>query len=58
MPITLFIYDQERALAANFWIIATGSMASIVIPLAVFLRFQRYFVARHARRLREMRYFP
>jgi alpha-glucoside transport system permease protein len=44
VPITLFIYDQERALAANFWIIATGSMASIVIPLAVFLRFQRYFV--------------
>jgi alpha-glucoside transport system permease protein len=44
VPITLFIYDQERALAANFWIIATGSMASIVIPLAVFLSFQRYFV--------------
>jgi alpha-glucoside transport system permease protein len=44
VPITLFIYDQERALAANFWIIATGSMASIVIPLAVFLRFQRYFI--------------
>jgi alpha-glucoside transport system permease protein len=44
VPITLFIYDQERALAANFWIIATGSMASIVIPLIVFLSFQRYFV--------------
>jgi alpha-glucoside transport system permease protein len=44
VPITLFIYDQERALAANFWVIATGSMASIVIPLIVFLSFQRYFV--------------
>jgi alpha-glucoside transport system permease protein len=44
VPITLFIYDQERALAANFWIIATGSMASIIIPLIVFLSFQRYFV--------------
>jgi alpha-glucoside transport system permease protein len=44
VPITLFIYDQERALANNFWIIATGSMVSIIIPLAVFLSFQRYFV--------------
>ncbi|MGA3217680.1 MAG: carbohydrate ABC transporter permease [Acidimicrobiales bacterium] len=45
VPITLFIYGQERALAANFWIISTGSMVSIVIPLLVFLRFQRYFVS-------------
>jgi alpha-glucoside transport system permease protein len=44
VPITLFIYGQERTLAANFWIIATGSMVSIIIPLAVFLGFQRYFV--------------
>ncbi len=44
VPITLFIYGQERALAANFWIISTGSMVSIIIPLLVFLRFQRYFV--------------
>jgi alpha-glucoside transport system permease protein len=44
VPITLFIYGQERTLAANFWIISTGSMVSIIIPLAVFLGFQRYFV--------------
>ncbi|HTT92064.1 MAG TPA: carbohydrate ABC transporter permease [Acidimicrobiales bacterium] len=44
VPITLFIYGQERTLAANFWIISTGSIVSIVIPLAVFLGFQRYFV--------------
>jgi len=44
VPITLFIYGQERTLAANFWIISTGSIVSIVVPLAVFLRFQRYFV--------------
>jgi alpha-glucoside transport system permease protein len=31
-------------LAANFWIISTGSMVSIIIPLAIFLGFQRYFV--------------
>jgi len=44
VPITLFIYGQERTLAANFWIISTGSIVSIIIPLAVFLAFQRYFV--------------
>jgi len=44
VPITLFIYGQERTLAANFWIISTGSIVSIIIPLLVFLRFQRYFV--------------
>jgi alpha-glucoside transport system permease protein len=40
----LFLYDQERTLAANFWIISTGSMVSIVVPLIVFLAFQRHFV--------------
>jgi alpha-glucoside transport system permease protein len=44
VPLTLFLYDQERTLAANFWIIATGSMVSIVVPLMVFLAFQRHFV--------------
>jgi len=44
VPLTLFLYDQERTLANNFWIISTGSMVSIVVPLIVFLAFQRYFV--------------
>jgi len=44
VPLTLFLYDQERTLAANFWIISTGSMFSIVVPLIVFFGFQRYFV--------------
>ena len=44
VPITLFIYGQERTLAANFWIISTGSIVSIIIPLGVFLAFQKYFV--------------
>ncbi|HXW82296.1 MAG TPA: carbohydrate ABC transporter permease [Acidimicrobiales bacterium] len=44
VPVTLFIYGEERTLAANFWVISTGSMVSILIPLAVFLGFQRYFV--------------
>ena len=44
VPLTLFLYNQERALANNFWIISTGSMFSIIVPLAVFFGFQRYFV--------------
>jgi alpha-glucoside transport system permease protein len=44
VPLTLFLYDQERTLANNFWIISTGSMVSIVVPLIVFLAFQRHFV--------------
>jgi len=44
VPLTLFLYNQERTLAANFWIISTGSMVSIIVPLIVFLAFQRYFV--------------
>ena len=54
--LTLFIYDQERALAANFWIISTGSMVSIIIPLAVFLRVPALLRPRHARRRGEIRY--
>lgn len=44
IPITLFIYGQERTLAENFWVISTGSIVSVVVPLIVFLGFQRYFV--------------
>ncbi len=42
--LTLFIFDQIRTLAANYWIISTGAMVSIFIPLIVFFSFQRYFV--------------
>jgi alpha-glucoside transport system permease protein len=42
--LTLFIYDHIRTLAANYWIISTGAMVSIFIPLIVFFSFQRYFV--------------
>jgi alpha-glucoside transport system permease protein len=44
VPLTVFLYDQTRTLAANYWIIATGAMVSIVVPLIVFFSFQRYFV--------------
>ena len=42
--LTLFLYGQIRTLAANYWIIATGAMISVIIPLAIFFAFQRYFV--------------
>jgi alpha-glucoside transport system permease protein len=42
--LTLFLYGQTRALAANYWIISSGAMISIIIPLIVFFAFQRYFV--------------
>lgn len=43
-PLTVFLYGQTRALAANYWIISTGGIISIIIPLIVFFSFQRYFV--------------
>lgn len=43
-PLTVFLYDQTRTLAANYWIISTGAIVSIVVPLIVFFSFQRYFV--------------
>jgi alpha-glucoside transport system permease protein len=43
-PLTIFLYDQTRTLAANYWIISTGAMVSILIPLIVFFSLQRYFV--------------
>jgi alpha-glucoside transport system permease protein len=43
-PLTVFLYDQTRTLAANYWIIATGGIVSIVVPLLVFFAFQRHFV--------------
>lgn len=43
-PLTIFLYDQTRALAANYWVVSTGGIISIIIPLIVFFSFQRYFV--------------
>lgn len=42
--LTLFLYGQTRFFASNYWIISTGAMLSIVVPLIVFFAFQRYFV--------------
>jgi alpha-glucoside transport system permease protein len=42
--LTIFLYSQTRALANNYYIISTGAIISIIIPLIVFFAFQRYFV--------------
>jgi alpha-glucoside transport system permease protein len=33
-----------RSLSSNYWVISTGAIISIIIPLIVFFAFQRYFV--------------
>ena len=43
-PITVFIAGQLREFGSSLDIIAPASFISLVIPLAVFFAFQRYFV--------------
>ena len=43
-PITVDIFSQLRQFGSNIDIIAPASFISLVIPLLVFLAFQRYFV--------------
>jgi alpha-glucoside transport system permease protein len=43
-PITVAIFTQLRSFSSNIDIIAPASFISLVIPLLVFLAFQRYFV--------------
>ncbi|HTW99507.1 MAG TPA: carbohydrate ABC transporter permease [Acidimicrobiales bacterium] len=43
-PLTIYLFDQTRALGENYWIISTGGIVSIFVPLIVFFSFQRYFV--------------
>ncbi len=42
--LTLFLFSQTRELSNNYYIIATGGIISIIVPLIVFFSFQRYFV--------------
>jgi alpha-glucoside transport system permease protein len=44
VPITVFIAGQLREFGSSLDIIAPASFISLVIPLAVFFAFQRYFV--------------
>jgi alpha-glucoside transport system permease protein len=43
-PITVAIFSQLRQFGANIELIAPATFVSLVIPLAVFFAFQRYFV--------------
>lgn len=43
-PITVALQSQLRAFGTNVDILATGSFVSMVVPLAVFFAFQRFFV--------------
>jgi len=43
-PITVAIFSQLRQFGSNIELIAPASFISLLIPLAVFLAFQRYFV--------------
>jgi alpha-glucoside transport system permease protein len=43
-PITVAIYSNLRAFGANIDLIAPASFISLIVPLAVFFAFQRYFV--------------
>jgi alpha-glucoside transport system permease protein len=43
-PITVAIFSQMREFGTNVDIIAPASFVSLVVPLAVFFAFQRYFV--------------
>jgi alpha-glucoside transport system permease protein len=42
--LTIYLYGFTRTLANNYWVIATGGIISILIPLVIFFSFQRYFV--------------
>jgi alpha-glucoside transport system permease protein len=43
-PITVALQSQLRAFGTNVDVLATGSFVSMIIPLAVFFGFQRFFV--------------
>jgi alpha-glucoside transport system permease protein len=43
-PITVGIFSQLRQFGSNIDVIAPASFMSLIIPLAVFFAFQRYFV--------------
>jgi alpha-glucoside transport system permease protein len=43
-PITVAIFSQMRQFGANIELIAPATFISLLIPLAVFFAFQRYFV--------------
>jgi alpha-glucoside transport system permease protein len=43
-PITVALQEQLRDFGTNVDVLATGSFVSMIVPLAVFFAFQRFFV--------------
>jgi alpha-glucoside transport system permease protein len=43
-PLTVMLRDQTRQFGSSIDILAPGAFVSLVVPLAVFFAFQRYFV--------------
>jgi len=43
-PITVWIFSQMREFSSSVDVVSTASFLSLVVPLAVFFAFQRYFV--------------
>ena len=43
-PVTVWIFDQLRQFSSSIDVIAPASFVSLIVPLAVFFTFQRYFV--------------
>jgi alpha-glucoside transport system permease protein len=43
-PLTIAIREQTRQFGSNLDVIAPGAFLSMIVPLAVFFAFQRYFV--------------
>jgi alpha-glucoside transport system permease protein len=43
-PLTVYLANQTRTYGSSIDILSSGAFLSLIIPLAVFLAFQRYFV--------------
>jgi alpha-glucoside transport system permease protein len=43
-PLTVALQSQSRAFGANIDVLAPGAFLSLIVPVAVFFSFQRYFV--------------
>jgi alpha-glucoside transport system permease protein len=43
-PMTMWLQSQMRQFTGNIDVLAPGAFLSLVVPLAVFFAFQRYFV--------------
>jgi len=42
--LTIYLFSFTRTLSNDYWVIATGGIISILVPLIIFFSFQRYFV--------------